>query len=53
MVRRRCGEIISDNEMLYQGRRITMAQPVSSILGDIVKNNRSIAYSDNFEGYKL
>jgi len=53
MVRRRCGEITSENEISYQGRRITMAQPISSILGNIVKNNRSIAHNNTFEGYKL
>ena len=30
-----------------------MAQPVSSILGDVVKSSRSIAHSDDFEGHKL
>ena len=35
----------------HQGRRITMAQPVSSILGDVVKSSRSIAHSDDFEGH--
>ena len=30
-----------------------MAQPVSSIIGDVVKSSRSIAHSDDFEGRKL
>ena len=30
-----------------------MAQPLSSILGDVVKSSRSIAHSDDFEGHKL
>ena len=30
-----------------------MAQPVSSILGDVVKSSRSIAHSGDFEGHKL
>ena len=30
-----------------------MAQPVSSIIGDLVKGSRSIAHSDDFEGHKL
>ena len=30
-----------------------MAQPVSSILGDVVKSSRSIAHSDDFEGHKF
>ena len=34
-------------------RRIIMAQPVSSIPGDLVKSSRSIAHSDDFEGHKL
>ena len=30
-----------------------MAQPVSSIPGDLVKSSRSIAHSDDFEGHKM
>ena len=30
-----------------------MAQPVSSIIGDLVKGSRSIAHSDDFEGHKI
>jgi len=52
MVRRRYGEVISSSRKLYQGRRIIMAQPASSIFGDGVKNSRSIAHSDNFKGHK-
>ena len=39
--------------MAHQGRRITMAQPLSSIIRDLVKSSRSIAHSDDFEGHKL
>ena len=53
MARRRYGEVTSGSRKLHQGRRITMAQPVSSILGDVVKSSRSIAHSDDFEGRKL
>ena len=37
----------------HQGRRITMAQPLSSIIRDLVKSSRSIAHSNDFEGHKL
>ena len=30
-----------------------MAQPVSSIIEDLVESRRSIAHSDDFEGCKL
>ena len=30
-----------------------MAEPVSSIIGDLVNSRRSIAHSDDFEGYKF
>ena len=53
MARRRYGEVTSGSGKSHQGRRITMAQPVSSILGDVVKSGRSIAHSDDFEGHKL
>ena len=53
MARRRYGEVTSGSGKSHQGRRITMAQPVSSILGDVVKSSRSIAHSDDFEGRKL
>ena len=53
MARRRYGEVTSGSGKSHQGRRITMAQPVSSILGDVVKSSRSIAHSDDFEGHKL
>ena len=53
MARRRYGEVTSGSGQSHQGRRITMAQPVSSILGDVVKSSRSIAHSDDFEGHKL
>jgi len=53
MARRRYGEITSGSGKLYQGRRITMAQPVSSIIGDVIKSSRSIAHSDDFKGRKL
>jgi len=52
MVRRRYGEVTSGSGKSHQGRRITMAQPASSILGDVVKSSRSIAHSDDFEGHK-
>ena len=51
MARRRYGEVRSGSEKSH--RRITMAQPVSSILGDVVKSSRNIAHSDDFEGHKL
>ena len=38
---------------ITSGKRITMAQPVSSIPGDLVKSSRSIAHSDDFEGHKM
>ena len=53
MARRRYGEVTSGSGKSHQGRRITMAQPVSSILGDVVKSCRSIAHSDDFEGHKF
>ena len=53
MVRRRYGEVISGSGKSHQGRRITMKQPVSSILRDLVKSSRGIAHSDDFEGHKL
>ena len=53
MARRRYGEVTSGSGKSHQGRRITMAQPVSSIFGDLVKSSRSIAHSDDFEGHKL
>ena len=53
MARRRYGEVTSGSGKSHQGRRISMAQPVSSILRDIVKSSRSIAHSDDFEGHKL
>ena len=37
----------------YAGRRITIAQPLSSIIRDLIKSSRSIAHSDDFEGHKL
>ena len=46
-------KVTSGSGKSHQGRRITMAQPVSSILGDVVKSSRSIAHSDDFEGHKL
>ena len=46
MARRRYGEVTSGSGKSHQGRRITMAQPVSSIIGDVVKSSRSIAHSD-------
>jgi len=30
-----------------------MAQPISSIIGDLVKRSRSIVHSDDFEGRRL
>jgi hypothetical protein len=53
MARRRYGEVISGSGKSHQGRRITMAEPVSSIIGDLVNSRRSIAHSDDFEGHKL
>ena len=53
MARRRYGEVTSGSGKSHQGRRITMAQALSSILGDVVKSSRSIAHSDDFEGHKL
>ena len=46
-------KVTSGSGKSHQGRRITMAQPVSSIIGDVVKSSRSIAHSDDFEGHKL
>ena len=42
-------KVTSSSGKSHQGRRITMAQPVSSILRDLVKSSRSIAHSDDFE----
>ena len=53
MARRRYGEVTSGSGKSHQVRRITMAQPVSSILGDVVKSSRSIAHSDDFEEHQL
>ena len=53
MARRRYRKVTSGSGKSHQGRRITMAQPVSSIIGDLVKGSRSIAHSDDFEGHKL
>ena len=47
MARRRYGEVTSGSGKSHQGKRITMAQPVSSILGDVVKSSRSIAQQVN------
>ena len=46
-------KVTSGSGKSHQGRRITMAQPVSSIFGDLVKSSRSITHSDAFEGHKL
>ena len=53
MARRRYRKVTSGSGKSHQGRRITMAQPVSSIIGDLVKGSRSIAHSDDFEGHKI
>ena len=53
MARRRYRKVTSGSGKSHQGRRNTMAQPVSSIIGDLVKSSRSIAHSDDFEGFKL
>ena len=53
MARRRYRKVTSGSGKSHQGKRNTMAQPVSSIIGDLVKSSRSIAHSDDFEGYKL
>ena len=45
----RRAQVTSGSGKSHQGRRITMAQPVSSI----IKSSRSIAHSDDFEGHKL
>ena len=46
-------KVTSGSGKSHQGRKITMAQPVSSIIRDLVKSSRSIAHSDDFEGHKL
>ena len=46
-------QVVGSHGKSHQGRRITMAQPVSSIIGDLVKSSRSIAHSDDFKGHKL
>ena len=46
-------KVTSGSGKSHQGRRITMAQPVSSIIGDLLQSSRSIAHSDDFEGHKL
>jgi len=38
-------KVTSGSGKSHQGRRITMAQPVSSIIRDLVKSSRSIAHS--------
>ena len=49
---RRYRKVTSGSGKSHQGRRITMAQPVSSVIGDLVRSSRSIAHSDDFEGHK-
>ena len=44
-------KVTSGSGKSHQGRRITMAQPVSSIIRDLVASSRSIAHSDDFEGH--
>ena len=44
-------KVTSGSGKSHQGRRITMAQPVSSIIRDLVTSSRSIAHSDDFEGH--
>ena len=46
-------KVTSGSGKSHQGRRITMAQPASSIIRDLVKSSRSIVHSDDFEGHKL
>ena len=46
-------KVTSGSGKSHQGRRITRAQPVSSIIRDLVKSSRSIAHSDDIEGHKL
>ena len=46
-------KVTSGSGKSHQGRRITMPQPVSPIIRDLVKSSRSIAHSDDFEGHKL
>ena len=43
-------KVTSGSGKSHQGRRIIMAEPLSS---NLIKNNRNIAHSDNFEGCKL
>ena len=45
MARRRYGEVTSGSGKSHQGRRITMAQPVSSIMIHMPKSGRSIAHN--------
>jgi hypothetical protein len=45
MARRRYGEVTSGSGKSHQGRRITMAQPVSSIMMHMPKSGRSIAHN--------
>ena len=52
MSQRRYRKVTSGSGKSHQGRRITMAQPVSSVIGDLVRSSRSIAHSDDFEGHK-
>ena len=49
---RRYRKITSGSGKLHQGRRNTIAQPVSPVIGDLAKSSRSIAHSDDFEGHK-
>ena len=53
MARRRYRKVTSGSGKSHQGRRITMTQPVSSIIGDLLRSHRSIAHSDDLEGYKF
>ena len=45
-------KVTSGSGKSHLGRRITMAQPVSSVIAGLVKSSRSIAHSDDFEGHK-
>ena len=46
-------KVTSGSGKSHLGRRITMAQPVSSVIAGLVKSSRSIAHSDDFEGHKF
>ena len=45
-------KVASASGKSHQGKRNTKAQPVSSVIGDLVKTSRSIAHSNDFEGQK-